>query len=136
MPRKQLTNLKSSDKLLADAIEQFHGVSEVKYELAKEAYAIQDIDTKAVIDRIAATLRQHANGYIQVQLDPPRGALVPVKIENEYLGMNLLWLAIEIVKDLAFVGIRVAKFKFPEQVCAQCGVQLPETTSARKAGRR
>ena len=136
MPRKTLADLGKNEELLADAVEQWKAISEVKFELAKEAYELQDIDTKAAIDRIATTIRQFANGYIEVQLNPPRGHTVPVKIDNEYLGMNLFYLAVEIVKDLGFTGVRVAKFKFPPLSCAQCGVQIPEKTSARKAGRR
>lgn len=136
MGRKTIGDLKSSDKLTADAIEEFKSVSEIKHELARDAYDLQDSETKATIDRIAATLMQYASGYINVQLNPPSGSIVPVKIENKYLGMNLLWLAVEIVKDLAFVGVQVANFEFPESLCASCGAEIiPEKRSGKKAGR-
>lgn len=122
--------------MLEDAIDEFKAISEMKYELAKEAYDSQDAQTQVVIDRVVGTLRQYATGYINVQLNPPEGAPVPVKLDNRYLGFNLFWLAIEIVKDLAFVGIRVENFEFPPTQCAQCGVELiPEKKSGRKAGR-
>ena len=138
MPRKPITALspKSIDRMLEDAVEEFKAVSEIKFELAKDAYDQQDSETKATIDRIVGTLRQYATGYINVQLNPPEGAPVPVKIDNEYLGYNLYWLAVEIVKDLAFIGIRVENFEFPDTHCAQCGKELiPEKRSGRKAGR-
>lgn len=138
MPRKSITGFspKSIDRMTEDAIEEFKAVSEMKFELAKDAYERQDSETKATIDRIVSTLRQYATGYINIQLNPPEGALVPVKLDNEYLGYNLYWLAVEIVKDCAFIGIRIANFEFPDTYCAQCGRELiPEKRSGRKAGR-
>jgi hypothetical protein len=136
MGRKSISDLKSVDKLTEDAVEEFKSVSEMKWELARDAYELQDKETKAVIDRIVATLRTYANGYIAVQLNPPTGETIPVKIENDYLDMNLLWLAVEVVKDLAFIGVQVASFEFPPSLCAQCGADIiPEKRSGRKAGR-
>lgn len=136
MARKQITDLKSADKLVTEAIEEHQSIAEVKYELAKAAYDAQDKETKAVIDRIVDTLRTYATGYIHVQLQPPTGALVPVKLDNTYLGYNLLYLAVEIVKDLAFLDIQVASFEFPEAYCARCGAELgiPELTTGGKRG--
>lgn len=136
MARKSVTNLRSADKLVEEAVEFFKSVSEIKYELAKDAYDAQDEETKAVIDRIHDTLRVYASGYITVQLSPPSGDLVPVKIDNDYLTYNLLWLAVEIIKDLAILGTRVANFEFPPSMCAICGSEIiPEKTSGRKVGR-
>jgi hypothetical protein len=132
MARKSITDLPSSAKLTKDAIEQYKSVSEIKYELAKEAYDEQDAATQAVIDRMVETLRTYCTGYINVQLQPPTGARVPVKLTNEYLGYNLLFLAVEIVKDLALLDIKVASFRFPKSMCAVCGAELgiPEKTKA------
>lgn len=132
MARKSIMDLRSADKLVQDALEEHQSVAEIKYELAKEAYDAQDRQTRAVIDRIVGTLQSYATGYINVQLQPPEGVLVPVKLDNTYLGYNLLYLAIEIVKDLAFLGVKVANFKFPKSYCARCGGELgiPERTKA------
>jgi len=134
MGRKSVTDLPSSAKLVDDAIEQYNSVAEIKYELAKAAYDAQNRATRRAIDRIVDTLRVYATGYINVQLQPPEGALVPVKVDNTYLGYNLLWLAIEIAKDLAFLDIRLADFRFPEALCAKCGAELgiPELTKGAK----
>jgi hypothetical protein len=132
MARKSITDLRSAPGLTTKAIEHIQSVSEVKYELAKEAYDEQDRATQAVIDKMVDTLRTYCTGYINVQLQPPTGALVPVKLTNEYLGYNLLFLAVEIVKDLALLDIKVASFKFPKSMCAVCGAELgiPELTKA------
>lgn len=124
MPRKSVTDLKSADKLIDEAIENFKSVSEIKYELAKDAYDMQDDKTKAVIDRLVKTLQTYATGSITLQLAPPHGKLVAVAIENDYLMFNLLYLAMEIVKDLAITGIRVAKFEFPPSLCSNCGSEI------------
>lgn len=127
--RKSAADLKSADKLLAAALDDFKSVSELKYELAKEAYDMQDATTQAVIDRIVSTLQVYATGYINLQLSPPNGAVVPVKLDNVYLGYNLLWLALELVKDLAITGIKVAEFSFPPAMCVKCGADIiPERT--------
>ena len=132
MARKTISDLRSSDKLMQEAVDRHKSISEVKYELAKEAYDAQDDDTKAVIDKMVETLRTYCTGYINLQLQPPTGAMVPVKLNNEYLGYNLLFLAVEIVKDLALLDIKVASFKFPPSMCATCGAELglPEKTKA------
>ena len=132
MARKSITDLRSKSKLQADALEEYKLTSEIKYELAKAAYDEQDKATQKVIDRIVDTLRGYCTGYINVQLQPPTGALVPVKLDNRYLGFNLLFLAVEIVKDLALLDIRVASFQFPQSQCAKCGAELgiPELTKA------
>lgn len=136
MPRKSVIDLKSSDNLLDQATEEFKDVSEVKAEMARAVYDQQDAKTKAVIDSIHATLQHYATGYITVQLAPPSGALTPVKLDNEYLGYNLLYLAVEIVKDLAITGIRVASFVFPPSLCVECGAEvIPEKRSRKKAAR-
>lgn len=127
MARKTLADL---DPRLKSAREDFEAVSLVKYEMAKDAYDCQDEETQKVIDRIVATLQQYANGYIKVKVG---NSFVPMQISNEYLGFNLLYLAVEIAKDLAFVDVRIANFEFPPSLCASCGAQIiPEKTTKRK----
>jgi hypothetical protein len=124
MARKSVTDLKSAKRKLEEAIEEFEQMSEMKFELAKTVYDTQDAKTQAVIDRIVTTLRVYATGYITLQLAPPHGAPTAVKITNEYLGYNLFYLAVEVVKDLAIMGTRVAEFDFPPALCSQCGAEL------------
>lgn len=115
MARKTLQDL---DPNLKSAIEEFRSISEMKHEMATDAYNLQDATTKKVIDRMVATLRTYATGYVHVTVGK---SVVPVKIEAEYLGMNLFWLAVELAKDLAFSDIQIANFQFPESLCAGCG---------------
>lgn len=126
MARKTLADI---DPRLKSVVEDFEAMSLVKHEMAVDAYELQDKETQAVIDRIVATLRQFATGFITAKVG---GTYVPVPIDNKYLGYNLLYLAVEIVKDLAFLDIRVATFEFPPSLCVKCGAEvIPEKRTAK-----
>jgi hypothetical protein len=114
-------SLKDIDPNLSSFVDEFTSLSEVRLDMALDAYSVQDEETQAVIDRIAATLQQYATGYVTAKVGK---AAIPVAIDNDLLGYNLFYLAVEIVKDLAFMDIRVAEFEFPDQVCASCGIEL------------
>lgn len=121
MARKSLTDI---DPQLKSVLEEFQAVSLVKHEMFEDAYKLQDTQTKRVIDRIVGVLQTYATGHITATVN---NTVYPIKIGNEYLGYNLAWLALEVVKDLAICDIRVASFKFPESLCIKCGdVVIPE----------
>lgn len=92
-------------------------VSEMKAELAKDVYELQDKETKAAIDKIIGTLRSYSESSIKVLGEG-------VDIHKLTLDMNLLYLAVEVVKDLGLVGYKVANFHFPTELCAACGSDL------------
>jgi hypothetical protein len=122
MARKSLADI---DPKLKSVVEEFKATSLVKYEMAMDAYNLQDKETRAVIDRIVATLQQYATGFLNVKVG---STYTPIKIDNDYLGYNLLYLAVEVVKDLAFLQIKVANFVFPPSLCYKCGAEvIPET---------
>jgi hypothetical protein len=87
--------------------------------MAKDAYDLQDEETQAAIDRIVCTLQSYVTGFLNVKV--AGASYVPVKIDNEYIGYNLLYLAVEVAKDLALLNIRVANFTFPPVLCVVCG---------------
>lgn len=118
MGRKTIADI---DPELRAATEAFKALSLVKGEMARDAYAVQDKATKKAIDRIVATLQQHARGEVNLKVG---NTLVPVKVDDQTLGFNLFYLAVEIVKDLGFVGIKVANFKFPAHLCVRCGEEV------------
>lgn len=118
MARKTLADI---DPRLKSVVEEFHTISEVKHEMASDAYDLQDDETKKVIDRIAATLQLYATGYLHAKVG---GMMVPIPVSNDYLGMNLFWLAVEVAKDLAFSDIQLANFEFPPSLCANCGAEV------------
>lgn len=100
-----------------EIIEEFVAVSEIKDELAGDVYGNQDDKTKAALALIVKTLRTYSTGKIVVDGEE-------LEIEPDVLAQNFRWLAVEIVKDLALLGIRVESFNFPEALCAICGTEL------------
>lgn len=134
MARKSVVNLKASEGLVKDAVEEFYTVSEMKYEIAKAAYDAQDDDTRDMIDQLVKVLNLHATGYITVTLDPPHGGAVPVKVEKKYVDFNTLYIVTDMLKTLALFDIRVGKYVFPAAYCAQCEAELiPEHKTRPKA---
>ena len=137
MARKSVAQLKEADKLVQDAVEEFYTVSEMKYEIAKAAYDVQDDDTRDMIDQLVKVLNLHATGYITVTLDPPHGGAVPVKVEKKYVDFNTLYIVMDMLKTLALFDIRVGKYTFPAAYCAQCEAELiPERKTKPKARNR
>lgn len=119
MSKKTAEDLKSADKLIDMAYEQFAFITAVKAELAQEVYDAQDAKTKTAINMIQSKLRQLVTDTIILTLE--NGGKAEAQITAEDLEQNVLWLAVEIVKDLAIVGVQVANFKFPTKSCAICG---------------
>jgi hypothetical protein len=118
MPRKTLLDV---DPQLKAAAEQVEALSVIRVEMARDLYAVQDELTQRTIDRVVATLRQHATGTVNAVVN---GSIVPIKVSDETLGFNLFWLGCELVKDLGSVGIKIANFKFDPKHCASCGTEV------------
>ena len=130
-------NVPGINDAIEDAFATWKALSEIKADFAQEVYDAQDDVTKKALDVIIYTLRSSATGYISLQLQPPFGQTVPMKIDNTYLGFNLKWLAVEIAKNLAILDLRVAHYEWPNHICSRCGevLQIPELTRGKKAGR-
>jgi hypothetical protein len=121
MARKSVVNLKETDKLVQEAVEEFEAVSEMKYEIAKASYDAQDDDTRKMIDKLVKVLDQHATGHITLSLD---GDSVPVEVEKKYVGFNTLYIVMDMLKTLALFDIRVGKYTFPDMYCSNCEAEL------------
>jgi copper chaperone CopZ len=121
MPRKTAIQ---NDANVVEALGEWKALTEVRYELAKEAYDFQDDETKALLDRIVNRLRVGASGYITVRVNGKHGSTVPVKIEQQYLDFNLLYVATEILKDLALFDIRVGTYEIPPSHCVLCAAEI------------
>lgn len=86
----------------------------------------QDTATRQAMDRIRDRLVIGANGLLRVN-----GHVV--QVELQYIEHNAMYVATEIFKDLALLGIKVANYKFPEVYCAECGAEIAKLkTSKRK----
>lgn len=127
-----------NDSRVQEALEEFKILTELRMEMAQDALKAQDEETQAVIWRIAQRLAYGASGYIKIRVNPPHGGTVPVKIERDMLDANTLFLATEILKDLALFDVRIANYKFPPSFCVSCGAEIEtsEKPQAKKAAKR
>lgn len=119
-----------------EAVEEWKSLTEVRYEMAKEAYDFQDEETRTLLDRMVNRLRIGASGYITVRVNPPASQTVPVKIEQQYLDYNLLYVATEILKDLAMFDIRVGTYTLAPSLCVSCGAEIVSEKPKAKGRRR
>ena len=90
------------------AAEEFVTLVDYQHDLAREVYDAQDEETKAAIDKLKATLAQYNTG-------------LSFDIPDKWIGIALFVIAVEVVKDLALLDIRVADFAFTEDSCVKCG---------------
>lgn len=106
---------------LLTMLDEYVLVSEFKGVIAKDVYDAQDAKTRTMIDKVQAVLRAKATGIVKFKIGRKEHPLV---VSAEAVNANLLWLAVEIVKDLAFVGLRAGGFKYDTAHCFNCGSEL------------
>jgi hypothetical protein len=53
-----------------------------------------------------------------------KGDRIVVEIPNDAIWNNALYMAVEILKDLAYMDIRVADFTWPTDLCMECGTEI------------
>lgn len=124
-------------KEVVKQVEIFKRATQARYDLARQAFDSQDEDTQNVITRIQKMLCVNANGIIRVYVDgQKRNKSYTVTVEMDYIEMNAFYMAIEILKDLAMMDVKVAGFKFPESNCSECGVKLNDRGKGKKKRKR
>ena len=119
--KKAKTNLRVQEQ-----VDEYQRRSEIRFEIANTAYRAQDAKTRQVIDQIQNQLLIGATGTIRVWPDGVRGQSIAVKVEFEYVEFNALYVATEILKDLALMDVQVANYKFPAVYCTDCGERIPK----------
>ena len=112
------------DKRIQEQLEIFHAATEARYRIAMVAFDTQDENTKEALRMIRDRLAVLSTGTIRIFPDGKRNPGVTTQISQEYVDKNLLYMATEIVKDLAFMDIRVENYNFPKVYCAECGEKL------------
>jgi len=95
------------------ASKEFESIAETRYKMAMQVYDMQDSLTKEVLDRIRDRLRIASTGLVSVNGQPH-------KLEQQYIDFNLMFLATEILGDLALINVRVGNFKPSPMWCAEC----------------
>jgi hypothetical protein len=104
-----------------EQVKQFEERSEIRQRVASVAYNAQDAKTKAVIDSIMDQLLLGASGTIRIFVGKQS---VAAKVDMEYVEFNAMYVATEILKDLALMDVKVANYKFPSVYCVECGDKL------------
>src|SRR5215831_11305322 len=99
------------------ALEEFRKIARTRYKMAMQVYEAQDGLTKEVIDRIRDRLVIASTGVVNINGRP-------VKIEQKYVDYNILFLACEILSDLALLDIQIANFNPSPMWCAECKQEI------------
>lgn len=131
-PRAKAKQPYSREKRLAHQLELFRMATEARYELAMKAYKAQDRETQEALDLIVARLRTVSTGQIRIFPDGRTQPGVVVPIEPAQADQNILFLATEILKDLALMDVKVANYEFPKVYCVECGEKVTPTRSRRR----
>jgi hypothetical protein len=124
MPKKIPSSKPKRDKEVEKQLELFQAATKARYRIATAAFEAQDEKTKEAIRMIRDRISIMATGTIRVFPKGKQNPGVTVTISQEYVDQNLLYAATEIVKDLAFMDIRVENYEFPKVYCAECGDKL------------
>ena len=120
IPKKKIPRAET----IAQQVELFESATRARFRIARAAYDHQDNETQRVIDIIVERLRTAGSGYIRIYPNGKRNPSVAVPITLEQQDQNILFIAMEIVKDLALFDIRLASYEFPKVYCATCGDKL------------
>lgn len=110
------------------ALGEYYAIVMTRYKMAMQVYEAQDRLTKEVIDRICDRLRIASTGVISV-------GGTPVKLEQQYIDYNILFIATEILADLALLNIQVANFEFHPAWCAECRQRIAKVPRDHKTER-
>jgi hypothetical protein len=89
---------------------------------AKAVYDHQNLAAQDAIDRMQSLLIRQARKYMWVGAG--KGDRIVVEIPNDAIWNNALYMAVEILKDLAYMDIRVADFTWPTDLCMECGTEI------------
>jgi len=127
MPVKKKATVRST---VQKQVDEFKERSEIRQRIASAAYNAQDAKTRAVIDSMMDHLLLGASGTIKVS---DGNEIIPVQVDMEYVEFNALYVATEILKDLALMDVKVANYKFPDVYCVECGDQLMRTKKRRRS---
>lgn len=118
-------------KIVAAQLDLFKLATEARYELAMLAYKAQDKETQAALDLMVIRLRTLSTGQIRIFPNGKGQPGVVVPIEQAQSDQNILFLATEILKDLALMDVKVANYEFPPVYCVECGEKLTPTKRAK-----
>lgn len=106
------------EQLLAQELAVFRQQAQARAEIAQRAYDAQDKETKLALDSMVDRIVSISRGVATFNV---RGKKVAAEVPTESIKHNALYLATEILKDLAMLDIRIANFRFDPARCSECG---------------
>lgn len=114
-------------KPIAEELQPYLDTIKRRYRLAVDVYAYQDKLTQEVIDRLVDRLQIATTGVININDKP-------YKLPQEYIDKNCKFLAVDILGDLALMGVRIASFKFHPDYCASCRKKFKTPATGKAIG--
>jgi len=130
---KEKVRKKSAGKqIIAEQLKLFEEHTKARSKIAKAAYEAQDEETKEALDLLRSRVATMSSGYIRIFPNGKRNPSIAVPIAWELAEQNILFIATEILKDLALMDIQVANYQFPKVYCAECGDKLTPRKKKRK----
>lgn len=134
--KAKAVNLDELRKLAGQAMEDFKIEAKARHDKAHKLYVKQDDDTQDALDRMTALLVRIARRQMWVGVGGKQDRLVMV-IPEETIYHNMVFMAVEILKDLAQMDVRVAGFKFVHNLCAECYAEIsPKKQTVKKKVRK
>jgi hypothetical protein len=133
---KAKAKAKKTDSAVDHQIKIFNMATEARYKLAMQAFNAQDKVTQDALSLMVERLRTLSTGQIRIYPEGRNGPSVVVKIEPEQVDQNIMFLATEILKDLALFDIQVANYEFPSVYCVDCGEKVTPSKREKLKKRR
>jgi hypothetical protein len=125
-----------TDGAIAKAQAEFMVASFDRMKSAKAVYDMQDGNTRDAIDRMQALLIRLARTRMWIVVGENkkgRKERVIADLPHDAIWNNALYMAVQMLKDLSYMDIRVANFTWPVDLCMECGLEIKPI---RKKGRR
>jgi len=107
MPR--VSKARNPDRALAELSEVVEG----RYKTALKIFDYQDELTQEAIQAIADRMKISTTGVVQINDRP-------IKLPPETIEKNTFFLAVEIITNLALMGVRIANYQFNPRICGYC----------------
>lgn len=95
-------------------MDDFEALTMVKYDVARDVFAAQDDKTQKALQKLADEIEKQTTGSVKI-------GRKFVQAGTLLIQYSAFTLAIEIAKDLAVCGVRVANFVLPADLCFVCG---------------
>lgn len=134
---KKKSKVVSPEKLreLADeSMAIFTTDAKARYDKAHKLYEEQDDATQDALDRMTTLLCRIARRNMWVSAGEKSNRLV-LQIPEQTIYHNMFYMSVEIVKDLALFDVKIAGFKFSDNLCVECYKNIKPKRPKKKGGK-